>query len=272
MTERTDLHAFAVGTPADDGGALSPVSSAKADGARARSSNLFPLAAVDINKNRDDDPTVEEECCDDYHNDDDADDGDDDDDVDGDDEPSFVTVTDQFGKERTVSAYEARRIKRIRRNKEKLASLGLDGSFRDRLLLTADSAEVEQQKKERRKQRERHEKQRKELAATRDDRLSSLRERKKQVSYADSGEAYGDLSDLSISVPRLASVGGRKSVRGRKSVGGHKSINEPIAGAGCKSAKKVSHTDTNVDESIAGAARKSAKKKEEPSVHSLLYC
>lgn len=41
------------------------------------------------------------------------------------DEPSFVTVTDQFGNVRRVSAYEAARIERIRRNNERLASLGL---------------------------------------------------------------------------------------------------------------------------------------------------
>ena len=41
------------------------------------------------------------------------------------DDPSFVTVTDQFGNVRRVSAYEAARIERIRRNNERLASLGL---------------------------------------------------------------------------------------------------------------------------------------------------
>ena len=42
------------------------------------------------------------------------------------DDPSFVTVTDQFGNVKRVSAYEAARIERIRRNNERLASLGLD--------------------------------------------------------------------------------------------------------------------------------------------------
>lgn len=42
-----------------------------------------------------------------------------------DDDPSFVTVTDQFGNVKRVSAYEAARIERIRRNNERLASLGL---------------------------------------------------------------------------------------------------------------------------------------------------
>lgn len=41
------------------------------------------------------------------------------------DDPSFVTVTDQFGNVRRVSAYEAARIERIRRNNKRLASLGL---------------------------------------------------------------------------------------------------------------------------------------------------
>ena len=110
---------------------------------------------------------------------------------DEDDEASFVTVTDEFGNERRVSAYEAARIERIRRNKERLASLGLEGSSKDGrrgltssggTLLSAHTAELERKKEERRKKREQR---KKELAEMREaDRRSSSRKRKK-ISYAE---------------------------------------------------------------------------------------
>ena len=90
-----------------------------------------------------------------------------------------------------MSAYEAARIERIRRNKERLASLGLEGSSKDGrrgstssggTLLSAHTAELERKKEERRKKREQR---KKELAEMREsDRRSSSRKRKK-ISYAE---------------------------------------------------------------------------------------
>ena len=162
--------------------------------------------------------SVEEVSSSEEEESDDDDDDDSSDNGDGDDgegeEPTFVTVTDEFGNERTVSAYEAARIERIRRNKERLASLGLEGSSRDGrrgstsgggggggTLLSAHTAEMDRKKEERRKKREQR---KRELAEMREnDRRSSSRKRK-QVSYTEMKESGVD--------------GGRKSDgSGRKS-------------------------------------------------------
>ena len=102
-------------------------------------------------------------------------DGDDDDDDDGDKKPAaLVTVTDEFGNERMVSAYEAARIERIRRNRERLASLGLADTSGG-TLLSGHAAEMERKKEERRKEREQRKRELDEIRKA--DRRSSPRKR-----------------------------------------------------------------------------------------------
>ena len=167
-----------------------------------------------MNSDNEEDSSSEEE--------EESDDGDDSSDDNGDDgggggggeEPSFVTVTDEFGNERTVSAYEAARIERIRRNRERLASLGLEGSSRDGrrgstssggggggTLLSAHTAEMERKKEERRRKREQR---KRELAEMREGDCRSSSRKRKQVSYA-------EIKESGVDGRKSDGSGGRKS-------------------------------------------------------------
>ena len=176
-----------------------------------------PAAKSSADLNSDDeeeDSSSEEEESDDDEDDDSSDDNGDDDDGNGGEEPSFVTVTDEFGNERTVSAYEAARIERIRRNKERLASLGLEGSSRDGrrgsassgaggggTLLSAHTAEMERKKEERRRKREQR---KRELAEMREGDCRSSSRKRKQVSYA-------EIKESGVDGRKSDGSGGRKS-------------------------------------------------------------
>ena len=154
-----------------------------------------------------------------------ADDGDSNSDDDDDDDPSFfVTVTDEHGNERRVSPFQAGRIERVRRNKERLVLLGLAG---DRTLL---SAEMERAKEERREKREQR---KKELAEMREANRRSSPRKRQPVSHVKITESsvkghHAPLRKSSTSNPsrkrqkvshadvKTSSVEGRKSTSKRK--------------------------------------------------------
>ena len=171
-----------------------------------------------------------------------ADDGDSNsDDDDDDDDPSFfVTVTDEHGNERRVSPFQAGRIERVRRNKERLVSLGLAG---DRTLL---SGEMERAKEERREKREQR---KKELAEMREANRRSSPRKRQPVSHVEIMESSveGRKSDgerksstlnpsrkrqkVSHADVKTSSVEGRKSDGGRKSSTSKRKVPKPGSSA-----------------------------------------
>lgn len=171
-----------------------------------------------------------------------ADDGDSNsDDDDDDDDPSFfVTVTDEHGNERRVSPFQAGRIERVRRNKERLVSLGLAG---DRTLL---SGEMERAKEER---REKKEQRKKELAEMREANRRSSPRKRQPVSHVEIMESSveGRKSDgerksstlnpsrkrqkVSHADVKTSSVEGRKSDGGRKSSTSKRKVPKPGSSA-----------------------------------------
>ena len=150
-----------------------------------------------------------------------ADDGDSNsDDDDDDDDPSFfVTVTDEHGNERRVSPFQAGRIERVRRNKERLVSLGLAG---DRTLL---SGEMERAKEER---REKKEQRKKELAEMREANRRSSPRKRQPVSHVEIMESSvegrksdGERKSSTLNPSRKrqkVSHGGRKSSTSKRKV------------------------------------------------------